>query len=200
MTDTTCPDGSEPLLLPEGKRFRDEWDHPIEGSEMKMTSLFAEQLEIEGVLTKRALERVPEDKHDWKPHPKSMEMGRLAYLVANILSWTSLIVEKDELDIQPEGGGESLPNALDAKGLVAELDKAVREARTALASTNDAHLMTAWKLLAKGKVRVEKARYAFITENFHHLAHHRGQLTVYLRMNEVLVPSIYGPSADDKRF
>ena len=169
---------------------------------MKLTSIILEQLDREAELTRRALERVPNGKNDWKPHPKSMPLGQLAHMVANIPTWISTMVKQDELDVKPSaGGGNGASRNLDSsEALVKALDKAVKEAREAVAGTTDKKLQTPWKLLEGGKVVMEHPRYAFIMENFNHLAHHRGQLTVYLRMNDAQVPAIYGPSADDHRF
>jgi uncharacterized damage-inducible protein DinB len=169
---------------------------------MKMTELMLEELEREAELTERALEQVPEGKNAWKPHPKSMDLGTLAHLIATMPSWISYIVNQDELDIKPQNGAANgKPRQI---GSTAELieahSKAVAEARKALTATNEDHLKTPWKLLEGGRVAQENSRYGFIMDNFGHLAHHRGQLTVYLRLNEAQVPAIYGPSADEPRF
>jgi uncharacterized damage-inducible protein DinB len=169
---------------------------------MKMTELMLEELEREAELTERALEQVPEGKNNWKPHPKSMDMGQLAHLIATMPSWISAIVNQNELDIKPKDGGTNGKQRQinSTAELIQAHSKAVAEARKALTSTNEAHLKTPWKLLEGGKVAQENSRYGFIMDNFGHLAHHRGQLTVYLRMNEAQVPAIYGPSADEHRF
>jgi len=170
---------------------------------MKLTSLILEQLDREAELTRRALERVPEGKNDWKPHPKSMPLGMLAHMVATMPSWISLIVNQDELDVKPKGNGSAAgaSRSIDStRKLVEAHDKAVMDARKTMAGITDEQLMTGWRLLEGGKVVEENPRYRFIFDNFTHLAHHRGQLTVYLRLNDEPVPAIYGPSADDHRF
>ena len=169
---------------------------------MKLKSLILEELDREAELTRRALEQVPNGKNDWKPHPKSMPLGQLAHMVATMPSWISMIVKQDEVDIKPTSGtGNGAPRNLDSsEALIQALDKAVEDVREAVSETTDKNLQTPWKLLEGGKVAVEHPRYAFIMENFNHLANHRGQLTVYLRMNDAQVPAIYGPSADDHRF
>ncbi|MEP6539764.1 MAG: DinB family protein [Bryobacteraceae bacterium] len=169
---------------------------------MLLTSVILEQLDREAEITRRALERVPEGKNDWKPHPKSMPLGQLAHMVATMPSWISLIVKQDEMDITPKAGsGNGAARTLSSnEELVKAHDKAVAEARQAVAGTNDEFLQSKWKLLEGGKVAMENPRYLFILDNFNHLAHHRGQLTVYLRLNDAQVPAIYGPSADDHRF
>jgi uncharacterized damage-inducible protein DinB len=168
---------------------------------MKLTDLFLAQLEGEAARTRRTLERVPEGRDDWKPHEKSMPLGRLAALVARMPSWATLIVNRDELDLNPPGGSniDQRPLITTAERLQA-LDDGVGGARTALASTTEEHLMKPWRLLVSGRVVNEEPRYVVLRDTFAHLAHHRGQLTVYLRLNNAPVPAIYGPSADDQRF
>ena len=168
---------------------------------VKLTELFLAELDAEAPRTRRALERVPEGKDDWKPHQKSMPLGRLAMLVAQMPSWIPLIIGRDELDVVPAAGSnvDQRPLRTPAE-LTAALDKNVADARKAIEGTTDEFLMTKWKLLAAGKVVAEDPRYVVVRDTFLHLAHHRGQLTVYLRLNDAPVPSIYGPSADDQRF
>jgi uncharacterized damage-inducible protein DinB len=168
---------------------------------MQWTDFFAAQLEREAPISKRALERVPEGRPDWKPHEKSMPLGYLSQLVATMPGWVSMAVLQDELDLNPPGGAGYKPPATDTTAkLVAAHEDSVAKALDALRSTTDAHLATPWKLLVAGRVVMEQPRHVVIAETFTHLAHHRGQLTVYLRLNGAAVPSIYGPSADDKRF
>jgi uncharacterized damage-inducible protein DinB len=168
---------------------------------MKLTELFATILDREAPICRRVLERVPEHKADWKPHAKSMPLGYLSGLVASMPSWIALAIEQDELDLNPPGGKPPNSEPLDTRAaLVKALDDAVAKGRASLARTNDDFLMTPWKLLVGGNVVQESPRHAVIADTFTHLAHHRGQLTVYLRLNEEQVPSVYGPSADVKSF
>jgi hypothetical protein len=168
---------------------------------MTMTEWFRAQLAAEAVRTRRALERVPEGREDWTPHERSMPFGRLAMLVATMPSWVAMVVERDELDINPPGGSNFSQRPLHTSAeLVQAHDAAVGQASDALARTTDGHLAKPWRLLASGKVVAEDARHDVLRDLFGHLAHHRGQLTVYLRLNDVPVPAIYGPSADDARF
>lgn len=168
---------------------------------MKMTELFAAQLEAEADRTRRALERVPEGRDEWKPHEKSMPLGRLAMLCARMPSWLSMIIARDDLDLNPPGGSNVDQRPLRTPTeLVEALDEGVAGARKALAGTTEEHLLKSWKLLVSGRVVSEEARHVVLRDTFAHLAHHRGQLTVYLRLNDVAVPAIYGPSADEARF
>lgn len=167
---------------------------------MTLTQLFLAELDREGTRTRRALEHVPLGRDDWKPHPKSMPLGRLAGLVASMPSWVTLIIERDELDLNPPaGGGQYQQPSMDK--LVDTLDKHVMRARESLSNTNDDFLLTTnWRLLVSGKVVSDMPRHVVLRDTFNHLAHHRGQLTVYLRLNDKTVPAIYGPSADDQQF
>ncbi|MGD0124416.1 MAG: DinB family protein [Terriglobia bacterium] len=168
---------------------------------MQMTDLFLAQLEAETKRTRRALERVPEGREDWKPHEKSMTLGRLAMLVAQMPSWLGMIIHRDDLDLNPANGSSAVQRPLRTVAeLVQALDQGAADARQALTSTSDEHLMKPWRLLVRGSVVSEELRHVVIRDTFAHLAHHRGQLTVYLRLNNVPVPAIYGPSADDARF
>jgi uncharacterized damage-inducible protein DinB len=166
---------------------------------MKMTEMFLSELEAEAPATRRVLERVPEGKPDWKPHPKSMPLGYLATLVANLPGWVTMTIRQDELDLNPPGKPRPIPpNLHTSRELLEAFDKGVAGAREALRQTTDEHLMTPWRLLVGGKVVLEQPRYVVIRDSaLNHLAHHRGQLTVYLRLNDVAVPSIYGPTADE---
>jgi uncharacterized damage-inducible protein DinB len=166
-----------------------------------MTDLFRTQLDAEAGRTRRALERMPEGRDDWKPHEKSMPLGRLAMLVARMPSWLAMIVNRDNLDLNPAGGSNISQKPLRTGAELCEaLDQGVAEARKALAGTTDEHLMKPWKLLVSGKIVSEDPRHVVLRDTFAHLAHHRGQLTVYLRLNNIPVPAIYGPSADEMRF
>ena len=166
-----------------------------------MTEYFLGQLDAEAPRTRRALEAMPAGRDDWKPHEKSMPFGRLAGLVARMPSWISMILERDDLDLNPAAGSNFDHRPLrTAAELVAAHDEGVAQARKALAAATDDHLAKPWRLLVAGKTVSEDPRHAVLRDTFMHLSHHRGQLTVYLRMNGAAVPSIYGPTADDARF
>jgi len=169
---------------------------------VKLTELFIAEIDREAPLTRRALEVVPEGRDDWKPHPKSMPLGYLSSLVAMMPSWLSMEIEQDEFDLAPASGvpskfAQKLTTAAD---LVRVMEEGFAGARKALQGTTDEHLMKPWRLKVKGQVVTEAPRHVMLRDSLMHLSHHRGQLTVYLRLNDVPVPSIYGPSADDKRF
>ena len=162
---------------------------------MKLADLFLQQLDRETKSTRRLLEQVPEGKSEWKPHPKSMPLGYLTTLVAIMPSWIASIVEREFLDLG-SGGAPQQPS--NSRELIQAFEKSVAAARKALQSATDELLMKSWQLRVGGRVVEEKARHAMISDTFSHFAHHRGQLTVYLRLNERPLPSIYGPTADEK--
>lgn len=168
---------------------------------MKLTDLFLSELDREAERNRRALEQIPDGQHEWKPHDKSMGFGYLAELVATMPSWVTMEVAQDELDLAPAGGSnwKKEPMTTSADYLKAH-DKAMANARAALQNTTDEHLMTPWRLLVSGQVVLEAPRHVMIRDTINHLAHHRGQMTVYLRLLGATVPALYGPSADDKRF
>lgn len=167
---------------------------------MKMTELFSAQLEREAVITRRTLEKVPEGRPDWKPHEKSMPLGYLSTLVGTMPGWFALMVTQDNLDLNPPGGAKRPAPPSSNQELLAAFEDSVAKAREAFRDTTDEHLLTSWQLLVAGKVVMEQPRHVAIADTFMHWAHHRGQLTVYLRLNDAPVPSIYGPTADDPSF
>ena len=168
---------------------------------MKMTEFFLTELDREVERSRRALDQVPDGKYDWKPHEKSMTFGYLGEMVATMPSWLAMAITMDELDIAPTDGStmKQAPKETSA-ALLNGLDKATADARSALEKTTDEYLMTSWRLLAGGKVVMETRRHEVIQDTFNHWAHHRGQMTVYLRLMGAKVPALYGPSADDNRF
>lgn len=168
---------------------------------MEAKALFSAQLERELTVSRRVLERVPEGHHDWKPHEKSMAFGYLAALVAAIPDWIAMQVTRDALDLAPpDGKPYTLPAWATNAELLALLESATARAREALARTTEAHLATTWRLQVAGRTVGEAPRHVMIADTFCHAAHHRGQLSVYLRLLGVPLPSMYGPSADDRSF
>jgi len=168
---------------------------------MNIIDLFIAELDREAKRTRRALELVPENKRSWKPHDKSMEFGWLTDMVATIPTWFTMILKQDELDVAPKDGKRpERPQPKNSAEYIAALDKAAAEAKEALQGTNERHLQTHWKLLAGGQVVADVPRHEMLRDTFNHWAHHRGQMTVYLRLMVAKVPALYGPSADDQRF
>ncbi len=168
---------------------------------MKLTDYLLAELDREANRTREVLLKVPADKYDWKPHAKSMKFGNLADMVATIPTWFAMQVTRDDLDVAPTDGSKMLgePKTTSA-ALIQALDASLVAARTALAGTTDDHLQTVWQLKSRGKVVQEAPRFQMIQDTFNHWAHHRGQMTVYLRLLGATVPATYGPSADDPTF
>jgi uncharacterized damage-inducible protein DinB len=165
---------------------------------MDLHQAFLQELDMEMVSTRKTLERVPE-KMDWTPHPKSMTMGRLAQHLADIPEWVTKTIELDDLDLAPVGAPPHKPQiAKTTKEALATFDRNLAAARAALSSTSDAHLMKPWSLKMGGKTVMTLPRAA-VLRNFvlNHNVHHRAQMGVYLRLNDIPVPSVYGPSADE---
>jgi len=168
---------------------------------MELKEFLRAEMDREIDRSRRALEQAPEGKYDWKPHDKSMIFGYLANMVATIPMWLTMQINQDELDIAPKDGSKFEQKRLDSSAeLVEALDKAATGAREAFDKTSDEHLMTNWQLKAGGNVVVEAPRHEMIQDTILHWAHHRGQMTVYLRLMGAKVPAIYGPSADEKEF
>jgi uncharacterized damage-inducible protein DinB len=167
---------------------------------MKLTEQFLAELDREAPRTRRTLENVPTGRDDWAPHAKSMPLARLAGLVATMPSWISLVIDQDELDLTPPpDAGQYQQPATDT--LTEVHDASVAKGRASLSKTSDDFLLsTTWRLRAGGQVVMEQPRHVVLRETLMHLAHHRGQLTVYLRMCDQTVPSISGPTADYKTF
>ena len=167
---------------------------------MKITELLLAELDREAVGSRKALERVPEGKNDWKPHEKSMPLGNLATIVATMPSWLDMVVNLDELDINPPGGSKFRPQGWKTRrDLLEQFENSLKKGREVLEKTTDDHLFnTKWRMLSGGKLMSEQQRYEAVRDGvLNHMAHHRGQLTVYLRLTEEKVPAIYGPSADE---
>ena len=168
---------------------------------MKLKEFLQAELDREVERSRHALEQVPAGKYDWKPHEKSMIFGYLVNMVATIPMWVTMQITQDELDVAPAGGSKMEQKRLETSDeLLKALDKSAADARAALEQTTEEHLMTSWRLLARGQVVMESPRYEMIQDTINHWAHHRGQMTVYLRLLGAKVPALYGPSADDNQF
>ena len=168
---------------------------------MDVKELLLAELSREVERSRKALEQVPDDKYDWKPHERSMIFGYLIAMVATIPSWVAMQVNRPDLDIAPVDGPKVQMEPMKTRAeLLAALDKTAAEARAALEGTTEEHLKTRWQLKAKGQVVLEAPRFEMIQDTINHWVHHRGQATVYLRLMGAKVPAIYGPSADDNQF
>jgi uncharacterized damage-inducible protein DinB len=153
---------------------------------------FLSELDVEMPTTRNLLERVPGEKGAWKPHVKSFSLGHLAQLVARMPVWLTHTMKAQALDVR---GGQ--PYSLETtETLLTEFDRNVREARETLGGSRDADFFEPWSLKAGESVIFTLPRIAVMRQNVNHLCHHRGQLTVYLRLLDVPLPSIYGPTAD----
>lgn len=167
---------------------------------MKLIDLLLTEFDQEAIGSRKALERVPEGKNDWKPHEGSMPLGALALIVATIPAWTEMVINLDELDINPPGGPKFKPQPWNTRqDLLNMFETSLRKGREVLAKTTDDRLLnTKWRMLSGGKLMMEQTRYEALREGvLNHMAHHRGQLTVYLRLVGAKVPAIYGPSGDE---
>lgn len=160
------------------------------------TTEYLEELQLEVKSTRKCLERIPESTYDFKPHETSMNMKYLVELVAAIPLWIVHMIEKSEIDFV------TFPRSTfnTTADLVAIFDQNVKDAEKALQNADDEILKGTFSLKANGKVMYTSPKKTDIRTTLNHWVHHRGQLTVYMRMNNISVPSIYGPSADDKSF
>jgi uncharacterized damage-inducible protein DinB len=166
---------------------------------MKFSDLFLPEFDQEMVTARKTLERIPEDKLSWKPHEKSMALDRLAGHVAELAGWAVTAIRQDSLDFMPPGQPPYQPTVAKSRQHVLEVfDKNRDESRKAIAGVSDEHLMKNWSLMRGGQTLMTLPRVAVLRSFFmNHLIHHRAQLGVYLRMNNIPVPSVYGPSADE---
>jgi uncharacterized damage-inducible protein DinB len=157
------------------------------------------EFDVEMANTRKTLERVPENNPDFRPHQKSMPMARLAGHLAEIPMWASMTLQQDELDMQPQGGAQQAPYVMSSrKDALARFDDEVTKARALLTSATDESMMRTWTLKSGGRTILAMPKVAVLRSFvMNHMVHHRAQLGVYLRMNNVPVPSIYGPSADE---
>jgi len=165
---------------------------------MGMVDALLPEFDHEMTTTRKVLERLPEDRLDWKPHVKSFSLGALATHVATLPTWGAETLNKSELDLAGGQPAAALPSKTE---LISAFDKNVAATRLALAGKTDAELLAMWTLKRGGKTLFSMPKTAVLRSFvFSHLIHHRGQLSVYLRLLDVPVPSIYGPSADEPSF
>jgi uncharacterized damage-inducible protein DinB len=166
---------------------------------MGLKEFFLWQLEHEVETSRKVIERVPEGQNSWKPHERSMELGYLAALVASMPGWVEFMINRREMNLSDPANDIMRTKAVKTRAeLCHMLAMGLAKSRKALEDTTEDHLLGMWRFRMDGKVVSEGPRYAMIADGaITHLAHHRGQLTVYLRLLETKVPAIYGPSADE---
>jgi uncharacterized damage-inducible protein DinB len=166
---------------------------------MDLKPILLDELKAEMANTRRVLERVPEERMDWQPHAKSMTMSRLASHLAELPGRAVKLLGQDTFDLAPPGATRPAPLMLRERAALLELfDANVRDLRAIVESWTEADLATSWTLLRGGQTLFTATRFAAIRRMLvSHSIHHRGQLTVYLRENDVPLPPLYGPTADE---
>ena len=161
-----------------------------------LAAAFIGELQHEATTTRKILERVPAEKFDYKPHDKSMTMGRLAVHVAEMVNWVTVTVTTDGIDFATMDNTPFAPKTNEE--LLEYFDKYVAEAVEALSNTADETMFETWTMRNGEQIFMSMPKIQVLRGMvFNHIWHHRGQLSVYLRMNDIPVPSIYGPSADE---
>ena len=169
---------------------------------MPLADWLLPEFDEEMTATRHVLERVPDGKSSWRPHPKSMTVGRLATLVAELPAWAVNAITRDELDIMPPGGPPPKFEAHESRARILELfDRNAAAARAAIAKAPDAEFKKPWAFKVAGRTITTNSKFTVYRRTvLNHLVHHRAQLTVYLRLNDVPVPAVYGPTADEPNF
>lgn len=163
---------------------------------MTLADQFVAEFDREMPTTRKVIERVPSEKGQWKPHAKSFALGHLTQLVAGMPGWLTRIARGEDINLAG-GPGYTFEKT---ETLLEQFDKHVREARAALAAFKDSDYSLPWSLKMGDQVVFTDERGMVLRQTINHLCHHRGQLTVYLRLIDVPVPSVYGPTADEKMF
>ena len=167
---------------------------------MSIAELLVPELEQELAVTRRLIERVPDDRPDWKPHPRSFSIAHLSQLIVRLPGWIPMMLDRTELDIDPKDGPK-FPGYSNEKTatLLAEFDKNAKAATAAVAKASDADFKVPWTLFKGGQKLLTQPRYQMLRYMaVNHIIHHRAQLSVYLRLLEVPLPQMYGPTADDR--
>jgi uncharacterized damage-inducible protein DinB len=157
---------------------------------------YLKELEAEVTATRKCLERIPIELYNFKPHERSMEMGYLTLLVADIPKWMTMIIEQTEIDFATYE--RFVPAS--TEDLVKRFDQNIEGAKKALNHVTDEALEETFYLTNSGQLLYSASKLSQLEQTINHMVHHRGQLTVYMRMNNIAVPSIYGPSADERHF
>ncbi len=170
---------------------------------MALSDMLLPELDQEMANTRKTLERIPDDKLDWTPHAKSMSFRGLATHLANMPRWATMTVTEDSFDMAPDDGSEPVrEEPVDSvEDALAKLDENTAAARAAIAGASDEALMQPWAFLKGGQEVFKMPRLAVLRSMvINHIIHHRGQLTVYLRLNDLPLPPLYGPSADESNW
>jgi uncharacterized damage-inducible protein DinB len=161
---------------------------------MPINEGFIKEVEQESVATRKMLERIPPETFDWKPHEKSMSMQRLSVLVADMFGWLEFMIDDDELDFAK---GYTQPEPKTTKDLVDFFDKKLEAGLTSLKNAEDSVFSQNWTLRNGEDVYIVNTKLEVVRQTINHMIHHRGQLSVFLRLKDIAVPPIYGPSADE---
>jgi hypothetical protein len=161
-----------------------------------IVTAYLKELEAEYTASRKCLERIPVSLFSYKPHPKSMELGYLTLLVADIPLWVTMMIQEGEIDLAKYKRFE----AKTTEEMVAHFEENFNGAKKALGNVTDEDLNAPFSLKSQGQVLFTQSKMEGVGSTINHWVHHRGQLTVYMRLNEIPVPSIYGPSADDRTF
>ena len=166
---------------------------------MRIADLLLPEYDSEIQITRKVLERVPDDRGEWKPHEKAFKMAHLAQLVAMLPDWVVKTLEQTELDIAPKDGPRTGYTVEKTATLLALFDKNARAGRAALTRASDEDFQVSWTLKAAGNPVLTQPRYMILRQMvLNHLVHHRAQLGIYLRLTDQKVPQMYGPSADER--
>jgi len=167
---------------------------------MSISETILPEFDHEMANTRKTIERVPNGKFEYKPHDKSFTLGQLASHIVNIPTWTQETLMQDSVDVNPgDGEGFSTPQHNSVEDLLKSFDEAVTRARETIAETTDEQMLQPWSLLNAGETVLTMPRIAVLRSFIlNHQIHHRAQLTVYLRLNDVPLPALYGPSADEQ--
>ena len=163
---------------------------------MNRAQLLADDLRKESSSTKKILERIPETKMTWRPHEKSMTLGRLGMHIAELPRWYVRYLETREYDFGASAYKPVIPES--HTQIMGEFETTLANALTALTNSNDDQLNTHWRALNRGQIMFELPRWEVIQRGLHHIIHHRGQLSVYLRLLGIPLPGMYGPTADER--
>jgi uncharacterized damage-inducible protein DinB len=163
---------------------------------MSLSEPLLREFDEEMKTTRRVIERVPSEKGEWKPHPKSFSMAHLTQLTATMPGWLTRIMQGKDIDLAHGGGYKTQSTA----SLLEQFDTLVKEAHAAIAAAKDEDFSKPWSLKMGDRVLLTLPRGVILRQTINHLVHHRGQMTVYLRLLDVPVPSVYGPTADERMF